>query len=374
MKKSTKILTIVLSTLVALTCVLIGVGSTVPRDDKTEAPTVVSTTKPQAAPPPTTESPEEVLKREILGKWTDSAEMSGYEFFSDGTVEMTYVNLTVPVLNIPVNGRAKGTYKLSGDKLTTRFSIYSATIEDTFTVSVKGEELSMTNLEELETATYRRAKKENETTSPTASASTLPSSSANYDDEIIGSWVSSDRETKYKFNEESEVSVILKNNAYQGIYMTEGGNITIQYMKGSKKVTERFSYNVSKNVLSLKGEKGETLFMREGTEPTPSESPSETPDSAELLGSWKDSANMSGFEFKPDGIVEITYVNLTVPVLNIPINGTYTGFYTQSGNKLTITSNIAGTSLKFNYTYSISGNTLTLTNTDEGNVSTYIKG
>jgi hypothetical protein len=44
---------------------------------------------------------------------------------------------------------------------------------------------------------------------------------------------------------------------------------------------------------------------------------------------------MSGYEFKEGGVVVITYVNLTVPVVNIPINGSFTGSYSISGNKVT---------------------------------------
>lgn len=38
-----------------------------------------------------------------------------------------------------------------------------------------------------------------------------------------------------------------------------------------------------------------------------------------LLGKWMDSSNMSGYEFQEEGIVELTYANFTVPVVNIPV-------------------------------------------------------
>ena len=90
------------------------------------------------------------------------------------------------------------------------------------------------------------------------------------------------------------------------------------------------------------------------------------------MGKWEDSAAMSGYEFKEGGVVVITYVNLTVPVVNIPINGSFTGSYSVSGGKLTVSYSIYGNSMVETYEYSVNGNSLTLKASD-GNISTYIK-
>ena len=146
---------------------------------------------------------------------------------------------------------------------------------------------------------------------------------------------------------------------FSGIYLTDDGKLTIQYVDSGKKKTEKYTYTVSKNSLSLVDGRDETLFIREGTATVENEED-------ELLGVWRDGANMSGFEFESDGICKITYVNFTVPVVNIPINGTYTGSYSINGNQITISASIYGTSIRDVYEYSVSGNTLTMKNIDSG--------
>ncbi len=367
MAKSTKIIAIILSVLVAAVCVAAGV-STVKEKSDPDLPTVGgSTTKPTVSITETTTKAPKELSELILGKWTDSANMSGFEFFSDGTVEITYVNLTVPVINIPVNGKTKGTYTLEGDKLTTRCTIYSATIEYNYTVSVNGNNLSLTDLEDLETTTYMRKTETAETTTKVKETTLPPTkNNAGYDDEIIGSWENSKGE-KYEFDYDGEVEITAGGKEYDGIYIAEGGKITLQYKKNGSKVTEKYTYTVRKNSLTLKGEDGEIQLVREGTNNVA------TGSEDDLLGTWRDSADMSGFQFKPGGLCEITYVNLTIPVVNIPINGTFTGSYTVKGNKLTITVSIYGNPIVDEYEYSVSGNTLTLKNTDSNNAITLTK-
>ena len=367
MAKSTKIIAIILSLLVAAVCVTAGISSVQNKDDTTTLPTAGSSTKPTVSVTETTTKPQKNLSELILGKWTDSADMSGFEFFDDGTVEITYVNLTVPVINIPVNGRTKGTYTLDGDKLTTRCTIYSATIEYNYTVSVNGNNLSLTNLDGLETTTYMRKTEAAESTTK-VKETTLPTTKKNtgIDDEIIGSWENSKGE-KFEFDHDGEAEITLSGKEYDGIYIAEGGKLTLQYRKNGTKVTEKYTYTVRKNSLTLKGDSGTIELSREGTNNAP------TVSEDELYGTWRDSADMSGFRFKPGGLCEITYVNLTIPVVNIPINGTFTGAYEVKGNKITITVSIYGNPLEDEYEFSVSGNTLTLRPTDGGNTITLQK-
>lgn len=370
MAKSTKIIMIVFCSLVAVLCVAIGVSTLKTESEKKGEgmPTVSQNSNVASTSSETTTAKSESLSQKILGKWRDSADMSGYEFFEDGTVEITYVNLTVPIINLPVNGTTKGVYTLEGDKLTTKFTIYSATIEDIFTVSINGNNLSLTSLEDLETTTYMRAKKEAETT--TAKTTTLPSTtkkqeSVLYDDELIGSWETGSG-TAYSFDYDGKLEITKNTKSFSGVYFTDEGKITLQYADADKKVTEKYTYSVSKNTLSLSKNGNETLLTREGTGSVAS-------DEDDLLGVWRDSTDMSGFEFKPDGICEITYMNFTVPVVNIPINGTYTGVYEIKGNKLTVSVNIYGTGLNDEFEFSVTGNTLKMKNTDTGTVYTYTK-
>ena len=368
MAKSTKIIAIILSLLVAAVCVTAGISSVKNQGDTTTLPTAGTTTRPTVSvTEPTTTEPQKKLSELILGKWTDSADMSGFEFFDDGTVEITYVNLTVPVINIPVNGKTKGTYALDGDKLTTRCTIYSATIEYNYTVSVNGNNLSLTNLDGLETTTYMRKTKSAETTAK-VSSSTLPTTKKNtgIDDEIIGSWENSAGD-RYEFDYDGELEITQSGKTYDGIYLADGGKLTLQYRKNGTKVTENYTYTVRKNSLTLKGDAGTVELSREGT----NNAPQGTED--DLLGTWRDSADMSGFQFKPGGLCEITYVNLTIPVVNIPINGTFTGAYEVEGNRITITVSIYGNPIEDEYEFSVSGNTLTLEPTDGGNTITLQK-
>ncbi|MBR3094936.1 MAG: hypothetical protein IKH12_05035, partial [Clostridia bacterium] len=77
--------------------------------------------------------------------------------------------------------------------------------------------------------------------------------------------------------------------------------------------------------------------------------------------------------FKEGGIVELTLVNFTVPVINMPINGTYNGTYQVDGDKLTIRYSVFGKSITDVYRFSVEGGTLTLTNEENGKVSSYMR-
>lgn len=326
---------------------------------------VTSSVQTQTTAPATTQ-PE--LAKLILGKWTDSAQMSGYHFYSDGSVEVTYVNLTVPIINIPVNGTAKGVYTLEGDRLTTKFSIYTATIEDKFTVKIENNMLSLYDLDDFETATYTRATDASDMTA--AVVTTEPSISETQSvivdgTEFIGSWINSDGTIGYVFNGDGTAKIIYSGIEYSGIYMTDEDTITIQYTTSQSKVTEEYTYTASKNNLSLVSEDDTTLFVRKGTANSPVQTNS-------LIGKWSDGANMSGYEFKQGGVVVITYVNFTVPVVNMPINGSYTGAYTINGDKVTLSYSIYGNSINEEYTYTVKDNVLTFVDSD-GEVSTYLK-
>lgn len=381
-----KIITIAVSAVLILALAGVGIYGAVTSGNKGNDETTVSTqdgvSQDSSAVTPSGEgdtvqstAPDETLAQQILGKWTDSANMSGYAFYEDGTVEVTYVNLTVPIVNIPINGTAKGVYTLEGDKLTTKFSIYSATIEDSFTVKIEKNILSMYNLEERETSTYSRASEDTTTAATNPTSSTLQADVDGTD--IIGSWINSDGTVKYKFNTDGTAKVSFKDaevpdigetpvtGSYSGVYMIIDDEITIQYTAEGKKITEKYTFAAAKNSLSLKKGRDTTLFVREGTTFSPSTE-------GELLGKWMDGANMSGYEMLEGGVVKVTYVNFTVPVINMPINGTYTGSYTVEDNQITMNYSIYGNSITNKFTFSIENNVLTLID-EEGDTSTYIK-
>ena len=93
-----------------------------------------------------------------------------------------------------------------------------------------------------------------------------------------------------------------------------------------------------------------------------------------LLGKWMDSSNMSGYEFQEEGIVELTYANFTVPVVNIPVTGSVKGTYSiGEDNTLTINYSMYRKSITKSYTYSIEDSTLTMVEKESGNRSMYIR-
>lgn len=386
MTKSTKIMISVICAVVAVCVVVTAAFSIIKTGGNSDNLTTfidatsVEITDKYIITEPYTIAPS--LSDEIIGLWRDSADMSGYRFYEDGSVEVTYVNLTIPVINMPINGSAVGSYTLNGNDLTVSFSIYSKTITKRFTASVENNALKLLNKEDGETATYTKVTEAvtNETTYSQIQ-NTTENVTSNEQTGIVGTWISGSGDIKYSLNENSTMTVTFSNaviasisenkisGTYSGVYMTDESNskIIMQYSVGDTKVTQSFKYTLSNNALSLEGENKETtILVRESASLN-------SPDASSLIGQWTDSADMSGYKFKEGGIVEITYVNFTVPVVNMPINGTYQGTYSVNGDTLTITSSIYSSTTVNKYTYSVQNNVLTLVSADSGEVSTYRK-
>lgn len=101
--------------------------------------------------------------------------------------------------------------------------------------------------------------------------------------------------------------------------------------------------------------------------------------SKQLIGKWSDANNLSGYEFHDDGTVDITYVNFTIPILNIPFNGTIEGVYsTEKVDKvnyvtLSYTLYVSTNSITKKYQYSVDGSSLTMTDPDDGSVCVYVR-
>lgn len=93
-----------------------------------------------------------------------------------------------------------------------------------------------------------------------------------------------------------------------------------------------------------------------------------------LLGKWMDSSNMCGYEFQEEGVVELTYANFTVPILNIPFTGTVKGVYSiGEDDTLTITYSIYSKSITKTYTWSIEESALTMVEQEDGEKLVYIR-
>lgn len=363
MRKTTKILICSLCAVLAVVCVVAGIGSTRQGGGEetttTAAPvTVTPTTTEPSTEEATTEAPEKKLAKELIGKWTDSAGMSGFEFFEDGKVSFTYANLET--LGINFDGKVdNGTYKLEGNTLTIAYSIYTATIDKAYEISIEDDVLKMKDKEDGKTSSYVRG---------TASTSTQPGTTKPAaSDELYGSWENKSMSKKYKFSGGGKVTVTLDGEAFEGVYVSESNKITIQYTAYGKKITEKFTYAVTTSALTLTNDAGSSfIFKRAGTGV-------EIASDEDLLGIWRDSANMSGYEFKENGVAEITFVNIEIPVINVPVNGTFTGAYEIEDGVLTLTYYIYGNEISDSYTYEINGNSLKLTNKEDGKISTYMK-
>lgn len=310
------------------------------------------------------------LRNSLIGRWTDSAGMSGYEFLADGSVKMTYVNLSA--FGVPLDGKADGVYILEGDKLTIKFSIYTATIENTYTISIDGKTLSMYNIKEHETSTYTRS----DSVEGAVSSTTVPSTTAvNVPEEILGTWVNADGTVTYTFENTGKLIAVICTpdgvcSTYDGIYLTQENSLVLQYFSQNNTITKSYTWGIEGNVLTLTDENGATVTFTAQVQTHEGQAVS----SAEaLIGKWSDSAQMSGYEFLSDGTVNVKYVDFTVPVLNIPIKTSVPGSYTVSGDEVTVTHSIYGATISNTYRFSVRDNVLTLINTDDGNTSTYIK-
>ena len=196
MNKTTKILVAALALGVAVICV--GMGYTAVKNGDGESTTVVTvdptTTQPitvtTTTEPTTAKEPE--LAELLIGKWSDSAGMSGFEFFENGKVSFTYANLES--LGISFDGKVEnGTYTLDGNCLNIAYSVYTATIDKTYEISIKNDELKMYDTEELKTSIYVRTDSFKEPESTTAGISVS--------DELLGSWENKALSKVYRFKD-----------------------------------------------------------------------------------------------------------------------------------------------------------------------------
>lgn len=383
MTKSTKIMLSVIGAVMSA-CIIVTAGVSVSKRGETpdKATTIsdsVNTYKSTDNYIVTeTTSPAEIPGSELIGEWTDGANLSGYKFYSDGRVDLTFVNFTVPVINMPINGTFKGTYTVSGDTVVISHTIGKNTKVNTYTYSVENNTLKLYNVREGETVTYTSVIASESDTTFITEASSENGNEIKHTG-ITGNWINGSGDVKYSLNENSTLSVTFTNakipaisknginGTYSGVYMTDEADMSIimQYTVGDVKITESYNYKLTENALSLTDKKGDTsIFVRQSSNSLSS-------DASSLIGQWTDSADLTGYNFKEGGMVDVTLVNFIVPVINMPINGTFNGTYTINGDEITISWTV-GDNTNFNsYTYSVDNNILSLTNINNGEILTY---
>lgn len=95
-------------------------------------------------------------EKRIIGKWSDSDGSSGYQFYEDGKVTMTYANFTIPIINIPFQGDVEGTYKINkkDETITLTGKFFTQTVNIVYTYSFKGNNLTLTNTQSRKAITY----------------------------------------------------------------------------------------------------------------------------------------------------------------------------------------------------------------------------
>ena len=93
-----------------------------------------------------------------------------------------------------------------------------------------------------------------------------------------------------------------------------------------------------------------------------------------LLGSWRDSTGMTGYEFKEDGKCVVTFADVKVPILNVNFNGAVDGVYSVAKRDdglyyVTITYTIYAKSVTKDYMFTVQDSALTLQDTEDNTVT-----
>lgn len=183
-------------------------------------------------------------KNLLLGKWNDNANFSGYEFFDNGTMKVTYFNMAAINLEDVIEGTYTGTYSVEDDKLSISYTIYSKAITKNYTFTV--DENTLTLSENGETAIYVRE-----------GAQTVME---NVDKKLLGKW--SSNLSGFEFKDTGVVSItfidlgsmginIPINGTVDGIYTVDGDEVTIKYSIYTGVIEKTYKYSVNKDVLTM---------------------------------------------------------------------------------------------------------------------------
>lgn len=180
----------------------------------------------------------------LLGKWNDNANFSGYEFFDNGTMKVTYFNMAAFNLDEIIEGTYIGTYDVEDDTITISYTIYSKAVTKKYTFFV--DENTLTLSRDGEDAIYVRE-----------GAETVMK---NVDKKLLGKW--SSNLSGFEFKDTGVVTItfidlgsmginIPINGTVDGIYTVDGDEITIRYSIYSGVIEKTYKYSVSKDVLKM---------------------------------------------------------------------------------------------------------------------------
>ena len=215
-------------------------------------------------------------------------------------------------------------------------------------------------------------------TAPSVTTTLSGAPVTNLETALLGQWTDNANLSGYEFLEGGVVKVTYFNmsslnlediidGTYKGTYTLVGDELTLSYTIYSKAVVKKYTVSVEGNSLYLtSADGGKSVYVRKGTQPE-----TQTDIDRKLLGKWD--SNLSGYEFKENGVVTITYINLSSMGINLDINGKVDGIYELDGDKLNIKFSIYSSVIEKKYTYKIDGNILTLTDRESGDKGIYIK-
>lgn len=193
----------------------------------------------------------------LLGAWTDNANFSGYEFFDNGTMKVTYFNMAVINLEDVIEGTYTGTYTVDGDKLSISYTIYSKAITKNYTYKV--DENTLTLSEGDDEAIYVRK-----------GADTVIE---NVDRNLLGKW--SSNLSGFEFKETGVVAITFIdlgsmginlpiNGTVDGVYTINGDEITVKYSIYTGVIEKTYKYIIEKDTLKLteKGSGDTGVYIR----------------------------------------------------------------------------------------------------------------
>ena len=94
-----------------------------------------------------------------------------------------------------------------------------------------------------------------------------------------------------------------------------------------------------------------------------------------LMGAWRDSTGTMGYEFLENGVCNVTYADVTIPIINITYDGTVPGTYSVTKDDagdyhVTVIYTILSKSVTKDYKFTVDGNALTLIDSADGTTTT----
>lgn len=94
----------------------------------------------------------------LINAWTDTNMSSGYVFYEDNTVTITYANFNIPIVNVPFNGEIQGTYTTeeidNTNYVTLTYSVFNQQITKKYRYNIDNDILTLVDPENGNAWTY----------------------------------------------------------------------------------------------------------------------------------------------------------------------------------------------------------------------------